>query len=153
MEWMPIEEKEKKDATNRELFCEMARIGLFFMDKFEVYVRTNDLGNEPHFHVRDASTQGEEFHTCVKIKEAMYFHHDGKEDVLGTHERKALDDYLRAAPTKKYKRISFPTNWDKVVYEWNENNSTMQVDEDLAQPDYTTIVDNKCAKNIREKSL
>ena len=141
--WKLLDEKEKQDKQNSDLFCEMARVGFFFRNQFEVYIRTNDPGNEPHFHIRDSSTQGEEFHTCVKIKEAMYFHHDGKEGVLGTHERKALDDYLRAAPTKQYKRITFPTNWDKVVYEWNENNSTMLVDEDLAQPDYTTIVDNK----------
>lgn len=134
-----ISEASRRLSGSR-LVCEMARVGFF--SQYEVYVHTNDPGNEPHFHIRDKATQGDEFHTCIKIKEAMYFHHDGKEGILNAHMRKALDDFLRSPPTKRYKKTMFPTNWDKVVYEWNENNSTMAVDEDLGQPDYTTIVDN-----------
>ena len=135
--------KASRRTQDGGFICEMARVGFFFTPLYEVYVHTNDPGNEPHFHVRDASTQGGEFHTCVKLKEPVYFHHDGKEDVLNAHMRKALDDFLRSPPSKQYKKISFPTNWDKVVYEWNENNSSMTVDEDLLQPDYTFIADNK----------
>ena len=123
------------------LLCEMARVGYFFDDKYEVYIRTNDPGDEPHFHIRDSCTQGKEFHTCVKIKESMYFRHAGKMDLLNTHEKKALVNFLKATPPKK-KNVSFSSNWEKVIYEWNENNSKMQVDEDQIMPDYTKIVDN-----------
>lgn len=57
----------KQDELEHGLLCEMARVG-YFGDKYEVYINTNDPGNEPHFHVRDIKTQGEDFHTCVKIK-------------------------------------------------------------------------------------
>lgn len=144
-EWIKEIAEEMQNQYNKEhgLICEMARVGYFFRDQYEVYVNTNDPGNEPHFHIRDTSTQGDEFHTCIKIKEAMYFHHDGKEDNLNTHQRKSLHEFLQSKPSKQYKRISFPTNWDKVIYEWNENNSGMIVDEDQAIPDYTNIVDNQ----------
>ena len=36
---------------------EMARVG-FINGQFEVYVHTDDGGNIPHVHVRDAETQG-----------------------------------------------------------------------------------------------
>lgn len=137
------EAMQRQYESERGLLCEMARVGYFFRDQYEVYIHTDDPGNEPHFHIRDVSTRGEEFHTCVKIKEAMYFHHDGKEGNLNTHQRKSLMDFLQSSPSKQYKRIDFPTNWDKVIYEWNENNSKTLVDEEQAIPDYTNIVDNR----------
>lgn len=126
---------------NENLVLEMARVGYFFDDKYEVYINTDDPGNEPHFHIRDKGTRGQKFHTCVKINDAMYFRHPGKMDLMNTHMRQALVDFLSAVPTKT-KKISFPTNWDKVIYEWNENNSNMKVDEEKTMPDYINIVDN-----------
>ena len=53
-----IDESIKQVITEkRSLLAEMARIG--FIGKkgeLEVYIRTNDPGNIPHFHVRDTST-------------------------------------------------------------------------------------------------
>lgn len=133
-EWARI--AERLSASNeRQFLCEMARVGYFFGEKYEVYVHTNDPGQEPHFHIRDTGTQGQNFHTCVKIKEAMYFRHSGKMDFMNARMRRELVGFLQSPPPKK-KNVSFPTNWDKVIYEWNENNSTMLVDEDQAMPDY-----------------
>lgn len=132
---------QRTDGSENNLLCEMARVGCF-ENKYEVYVNTNDPGDEPHFHVRDTTTQGQEFHTCVKIKEAMYFRHPGKMDIMNAHMKKALVDFLKAAPPPK-KRVSFTTNWEKVIYQWNENNSRMNVDEDQPMPDYIHIVDNQ----------
>ena len=131
----------KQDGLEHRLLCEMARVG-YFGDKYEVYINTNDPGNEPHFHVRDIKTQGEDFHACVKIKEAAYFRHPGKMDFMNAHTRKALVDFLKATPPPK-KRVSFASNWEKVIYEWNENNSKMNVDEDQPMPDYANIADNR----------
>ena len=55
----------------------------------------------------------------MKIKEAAYFRHPGKMDFMNTHTRKALVDFLKATPPPK-KKVSFASNWEKVIYEWNE---------------------------------
>ena len=64
---------------------EMARIG-FTDDMYEIYINTDDPGNIPHFHYRKAN-KWSEFHTCIKIASAEYFHHTGKEDVLNSKQR------------------------------------------------------------------
>ena len=120
------------------VLLEMARVGYFFRDKFEVYIHTDDPGNEPHFHIRDASTRGQDFHTCIKILSPEYFHHTGKEDVLNSHEKKALVEFLKEKPTNS-KKTAFVSNWDKLVYEWNENNSNVYVDEDMEMPNYMDL--------------
>ena len=146
IQWLPIDEIREP----RQLIGEMARVGYFFDDKYEIYIHTDDPGNEPHFHIRDRGTQGAEFHTCVKIKEAMYFRHPGKMDLMNAAMRKNLVAFLRSSPPPK--KVSFPTNWDKVIYEWNENNSGMAVDEGQEMPDYLAIVDNLTPKrNVKKK--
>lgn len=136
--WAQLAKKQYAKETEH-MILEMARVGYFFRDKFEVYIHTDDPGNEPHFHVRDSATQRNEFHTCIKIKTNEYFHHTGKEDVLNSQMRKALVEFLQKEPAKKSKKIQFLTNWDKVLYEWNENNSSVEVDEDQLMPNYLSI--------------
>ena len=50
--------------------------------------------------------------------------------------RKALDKFLRS-PFSKPKFNG--TNWEYIVMIWNMNNSQIEVDEKLKQPDYRTI--------------
>ena len=69
--------------NNERMLTEMAAIGNI-NSKLCIYVRMNDPGKIPHFHIVDQSTLGLVFHTCVKIKVAEYFHHTGKEDVLNS---------------------------------------------------------------------
>lgn len=127
--------QDKKYDKNLELE-EMARVG-YLTPKLEIYVNTNDGGDIPHFHIRDVSSRGNEFHTCIQIKENKYFHHTGKEDVLNSKERKQLNDFLQS--NDKYGEL----NWKVLIKEWNRNNSNMEVDINTPQPNYNTILENK----------
>lgn len=128
-------------SREAEYLNEMARIGWIDNDKLEVYVNTDDGGEIPHFHVKDAATHGQDFHTCIEIMSAKYFHHTGKEDFLNTHQRKQLNTFLMSEPDDE--DSPFNTNWESLVYEWNRNNSDKKVDRSIAMPDYKTIIDNK----------
>jgi len=117
-----------------ELLNEMARVG-FFSD-FEVWIRTDDPGNIPHFHVWDKNSKGGLFHTCVKIETPEYFHHTGKEDIFNSKQKKELVEFLQAKPLKSHWH---PTNWDFIITLWNANNSKAEVSEDQDIPDYTKL--------------
>ena len=110
----------------------MFRIG-FTNDGFEVYIDTDNGGNYPHFHYR---TKGScDFHTCIKIDKAEYFIHTSKENKLNFRQRKELVRFLKA-PNKSTK---FKNNWERLVADWNSNNSTVEVDEDLEMPNYLNL--------------
>lgn len=125
-----------KIGHSGDLLCEMARVG-DLDNKLEVYVRTDDAGNLPHFHIWDKASKGQEFHTCVQITKPEYFHHDGKEDVLNKSQRKSLVKFLMSKPTKTKK---FDTFWEAILTLWNMNNSDMDVDEDQEMPDYVNMM-------------
>lgn len=112
---------------------EMARVGFF--DEYEIYIHTDDPGNIPHFHIWDASTKGNKYHTCIRIDKPEYFHHTGKEDILNHKDKKDLMNFLNSKPKNK----RFKTNWEYLVSMWNDNNSKIQVDEDKSIPDYTKL--------------
>ena len=118
---------------NQEIFLEMARVGFF--NELEVYVRTDDPGNIPHFHIWDKTTKGDVFHTCIRIDKAEYFHHTGKEDLLNSREKRDLVKFLQS----KSKNKRFETNWEYLVSMWNDNNSNILIDEDSRMPDYTEL--------------
>ena len=111
---------------------EMARIGKF--DDLEVYVRTNDGGNIPHMHIWDSTTRGSRFHTCIRLDKAEYFHHTGKEDKLNSRQRKDLVNLLQAP----YRRFNI-TNWERLLIEWNDNNSDIIIDENSPMPNYLEL--------------
>ena len=112
---------------------EMAQIG--HIGEYQIYVRTNDPGKIPHFHIWDYETMGQKFHTCVQIKDAKYFHHTGKEGTLNSEERKELDSFLR----QPFRTDKFSSNWELLIFEWNLNNSDTMIPEDFHQPDYTKL--------------
>ena len=112
---------------------EMARVGFF--DEYEIYIHTDDPGNIPHFHIWDAETRGNKYHTCIMIQVPEYFHHTGKEDTLNHKDKKDLMNFLIDKPKNK----RFKTNWEYLVSMWNDNNSMIQVDEDQEIPDYTKL--------------
>ena len=120
------------------LICEMARVG-DMTNELEVFVNTKEGGNIPHFHVWDKNTNGQKFHTCIEIADNRYFHHNGKEGVLNSRQRKALDGFLRQKPARATK---FETNWDAILSFWNIGDSNMSVDLNQPQPDYSTIREN-----------
>lgn len=110
---------------------EMARIG-YTDDGFEVYVNTDDGGNTPHFHYRIKGSW--EFHTCIRLDKPEYFHHDGKEDILNSKQRKNLIKFLN-----KFDNEEGKTNWQILIAEWNRNNSNMKVSRDTPMPDYIQL--------------
>jgi hypothetical protein len=133
--------EETKNLIMREQFCKLeempVRVGIIEKGNYYVYVNTDDGGNVPHFHIVDANTRGKQFHCCVKIEKSEYFDHGFKTDkITNSKERKALDSFLRE-PFQKSKFNG--TNWEYIVMIWNMNNSDMDVDEELPQPDYTKL--------------
>ena len=133
------------DATQNvleesHLLFEMARVGYMGRrGEFEVYVRTDDPGHIPHFHLRDSATQGREFETCIELKTNKYFIHGGYTDTLNSSQRKCLAEFMEAP--NQY----FGNNYGATVYAWNTNNSTEHIEivkdvrGDIIMPDYRTI--------------
>ena len=119
-------------SDDSNLLLEMARVG--DMDnKLAIYIRSNDPRNIPHFHIVDQATLGNEFHTCIKIGVAEYFHHTGKEDILNTKQKKSLMKFF----SKRDKWGDY--YWDIVLQEWNRNNSKIEVDRKLKIPNYLEL--------------
>ena len=115
-----------------KMLLEMAKVGPL-NDELVIYIWTNDGGNIPHFHIVDKATMGNEFHTCIKIMSAEYFHHTGKEDVLNSKQKKTLMKFFTMSD-------KWGDNyWDIVLQEWNRNSSKIEVDRNLPTPDYTKL--------------
>lgn len=120
---------------NGQVLEEMATVGKT-NDSYDVVIYTNDSGKIPHFHYFDDATRGKEFHTCIRLDKPEYFHHGNKNGILNSKQKKELISFLKS-PHKRYKD---ETNWQHLVYLWNdENNSDVAVDEDLLMPDYLKL--------------
>lgn len=119
-----------------KMLSEMAVVGNMNND-LKLYIRMNDPGYIPHFHVVDSETDGDKFSTCIEIRKNKYFHHTGKEDSLNSKQRKELNLFLQSNHRKRNY-----TNWEYLLTLWNDNNSKIEVDEDKVQPDYTIIEEN-----------
>ena len=124
---------------NEEYLVEMARIGWIPIGSTkgaEVYVRTDDSGKVPHFHIRKYGKNNKfEWETCVKFEEAEYFLHGKYKDRLSSHLKHALNDMLKENNPKDPGR----TYWQTAVNAWNMNNSDIELDVDIKQPDYTKL--------------
>ena len=128
---------------NQSLVNEMARVG-DFNTALEVYVRTDEGGNVPHFHIRDKRSRGKAFHTCVQIRRPAYFRHDGKEGVLNPTQRMELVEFLKSKPTSTKR---FSTYWEAILTLWNLSGAVIVVDEDQPMPDYANLAGepNECS--------
>ena len=114
----------------------MAQVGM--IDEYEVFVNTNDGGNIPHFHFRNAK-DWRKFHTCICIDKPEYFHHTGKEDVLNSLMKRKLEEFMRSPVVLSRYKDKFKNNWEVVCFMWDINNSSMMLSEDLTQPDYRML--------------
>lgn len=113
---------------------EMALVGN--VDNFEIIVYTHDPGYIPHVHIIDASTRGEKFSSCVKLESAEYFPHGGKyKDKLNTKERKAFQTFMESKPRNK----RYSTNYEYACSMWNDNNSSVNIDENHPIPNYLDL--------------
>ena len=117
---------------NERFFFEMAQIG-GLDNNLIAYVRSNDPGNIPHFHIVDKSTLGTKFHTCVKIESPEYFHHTGKEGVLNSKQRKSLVNFLNSLTPLEI------SHWEFLLLTWNTNNSNKKLRMDLPMPNYLEL--------------
>jgi len=118
----------------------MARIGEIKQSGtvYEIYVNTNDGGMIPHFHFRDKNNW-DEFHTCIEIARPVYFHHNGKEDVLNSKQKRELDNFMRSKITISRYADKFDNNWELVCFLWDLNNSDIVIGGEIQQPDYTKL--------------
>ena len=121
---------------------EMARIGFIphgSKKTIEVYVHTDDPGKVPHFHVRKYGKNNKfEWEACIRYDSAAYFSHGRYNDSLPDRKiAKELDNMLRHVDTKSRHKDTY---WKKCVDAWNDNNSDVELDPDIEQPDYTKLV-------------
>lgn len=124
-----IKKSNSNQATN-ELF-EMALIGN--VDEYAISINTNDGGYIPHFHIKDTNSNGNKFHTCIKIEKTEYFHHTGKENILNSKLRKELIKFLKSETELGI------THWKYLVATWNKNNSNRKLPIEIPMPDYTAL--------------
>ena len=120
------------NEEKHELY-EMARIG-FTDDGFEVYINTDDGGNIPHFHYRRGKYPNYDFHTCIRLDEAEYFHPEGKEGRLNSKQKKDLLRFLNSINKDEDK-----TNWQILLIEWNRNNFNIRIDKNQKMLNYLNL--------------
>ena len=141
---MKLYRKKRKDYSREDVFATdilgMARLWWVppnVPKGIEVYVHTDDFGRFPHFHVRKyGSNNTFEWETCIRYGSAEYFvhgHYDGK--LPNSNIAKRLDCMLRTINPKR-RGITY---WETAIDDWNANNSTIQLPQDLEQPDYTKL--------------
>lgn len=125
-------------ALEEQNLLEMAKVGITD-DSYEVYIYSHDPGNIPHFHYVDSASLGKDrkkgFHTCIRIDSAEYFHHGDKTDMLSKKQKKELVKFLQAPSRNKRYR----DHWEQVLSLWNDNSSTIEIDENLPMPDYNNL--------------
>ena len=123
-----------------ERINEMARIGWIPSNQtkgIEVYVHTDDNDNVPHFHVRKYGSHNDfEWEVCVRYDSAQYFSHGRYGGIMPTKITKMLDKMLRE---KDPKSRHDETYWEEAIDEWNRNNSDIEIDKKLEQPDYSKL--------------
>lgn len=122
-----IERGNIKTRTQRPLY-EMARVG--FMNakgyqktgpgEFSVSVRTNDPGFIPHVHILSKNRETE---ICVKLESAEYFNHEDHMVEMNNKYAEAFYKFMLYSPDKVFKN-----NYEYACYEWNRNNSQVQVE-------------------------
>ena len=78
--------------------------------------------------IRDTSTRGQEFDTCVMLETNKYFLHNGHVDKMNSKMCKAFDDFMR----QPSRNVHYRNNYEHAVNLWNDNNSEayIQIKED-----------------------
>lgn len=125
---------------NSNRLDEMARVG-FMGNNYDVIVWTDDPGYIPHVHVRDTSTKGKNFDTCIMLGDNKYFLHNNHMDKMNSKMCKMFNDFMH----QPSRNVHYRNNYEHAVNLWNDNNSEsyiqIQEDEngDVIVPDYTHI--------------
>ena len=117
-----------------DLLCEMAAI--CEDSNFLVWVWPTEGKNIPHFHFGDRATYGHEWRTSICIEKPEYFLHD-KDIVLNGKQKKKLLEMLSQKPNGP---ALFKTNWEKLVWQWNEVPDAKKISYDEPMRDYRNLV-------------
>lgn len=129
----------KIKAYRNQNISAMARIGWIpsnSINSIEVYVHTDDSGMIPHFHVRKYSKNGHpEWETCIKFDSAEYYLHGRYKDRLPKGVAYEMNKMFKEVNPKR-RGLTF---WQSAIDDWNNNNSSIQLDQDLEQPDYCEL--------------
>ena len=118
---------------------EKARIGFFGRAReYEVYVRTDDESQEPHFHVRDIYTEAD---TAICLQSNRYCKHPNTEPHIFRYDFLELLYSFLSEPCRSPRYVD---NYEFAVIMWNINNHSdcsYQKGEDGYSiiPDYRTI--------------
>lgn len=126
------------DLNDNEVFG-MTRIWYYPIGtkSVEVYVHTDDPGKVPHFHVRKKGNGRFEWGVCIRYDSCDYFSHERYRGKLPSKKNvKELDSMLRTIDIRDRGRRTF---WEKCVDGWNDNNSDIELDLDIEQPDYSEL--------------
>lgn len=116
-----------------------ARVGFFGKrNELEVYIRTDDAGFIPHFHIRDTATQGDDFDACVELATNKYFTHGSHSDMLNSRQRKALAEFMEGQCANP----KWENNYEFAIDMWNANNSSMNIEYNGIIPNYREIEEN-----------
>ena len=115
---------------NLHPICEMAHIVTY--NKMRIWVWPREGLNKPHFHIGDLN-YGKQWRSSIRIDCDEYFLHDN-DILLNAKRKKQLMEMLTAAPDDK--DDPFKTNWEKIIYQWNQVPGVKKISRDLPIRDY-----------------
>jgi len=122
--------------SHHELLEYYVRLGFIGSNgDLEVYIMTDDLGYIPHFHIRDRTTRGKYFNTCIELSTNRYFMHGSHKSKLNAKQMEELAEFIESpCKTGKYK-----SNYELAVDMWNLNNSNVNIEFNGSIPNYRII--------------
>lgn len=104
------------DKEQRE-WGEKARVGFFGRSReYEVYVRTDDENQEPHFHIRDIYTEAD---TAICLQSNRYCKHPNTEPHIFKY---GFLELLYSFMNEPCKSPRYADNYEFAVIMWNMNN-------------------------------
>lgn len=105
-----------------------------YKTEYFVEIRTNDYGDNPHFHVYN---KDESFLSCIRLDKADYFLHGPYKDKLNSKSRKLLDQLLNLKVKDEETGVEV-SNWKRLVDDWNRNENRHPVDA-VVIPNYRNL--------------
>ena len=119
-----------------------------YHDKIRICIYDDNL-KIPVFHILDADEYND---TCICLFKPNYYQYN-KKVYKYQLEYYNIDSYLREIDDSLDNGI-IRTRWDSLVYWWKSNNKYSYLyDDNLKQPDYTKLDENKIIKRSLARTL